>query len=131
MPEPRTPNLWTTQVIEWLRVLAYPRMREIPAHRRDAALRHARTTELDAIERIGMIAGVLGATLVLESLGVDWESPFIRFLVQFVAALALLAVVVGPFLLRRTRRGLDIECTKHRKSAAHANERTASANVEL
>lgn len=55
---------------------------------------------------------VAGVAFVAYLLGFDAEqalalSPPLRYLIQFVAALPLLVLVVGPVYLRRARRGLD------------------------
>ena len=97
------------------RLLLYPRLRELPASTRGDALRAARQTELDTLERIGVLAGLVGTTVILQSVGADWYFPVARYLAQFALALPLLCFLVGPFLLRRTRRGLDIVCLHQRK----------------
>ena len=95
-----------------LRLLAYPQLRKISAADQDEALRIARRTELDLLERIGILSGLVGTTAILQAVGADWNSMLARSLAQFTLAVPLLFCVVGPFLLRRTRRGLDIECRK-------------------
>ena len=102
-----------------LRLLLYPQLRGIAPVDQDRALRAARSTELDLIERIGVLAGLVGTTVLLQAVGVDWKSLPARFVAQFALALPLLLCVVGPFLLRRTRRGLDMECRRQRKGATH------------
>jgi hypothetical protein len=98
-----------------LRLLAYPQLRKISVADQEEALRIARRTELDLLERIGILGGLVGTTAVLQALGADWNSAPARFLAQFALALPLLLCVVGPFLLRRTRRGLDIEWRRKTK----------------
>jgi hypothetical protein len=93
-------------------LLVYPRLREFPAAARDEALRVARAAEFDTVERIGILGGVVATAAVLQTLGADWDSSFVRYLAQFVLAVPLLGMVIGPLLLRRTRRALDIECQK-------------------
>ena len=95
-----------------LRLIVYPQLRKISAADQDEVLRIARRTELDLLERIGILSGVVGTTAVLQSVGADWNALPVRLLAQFALAMPLLLCVVGPFLLRRTRRGLDIECGK-------------------
>ena len=95
-----------------LRTLAYPQLREFSAAERERVLRIARLTQLDLFERIGILGGLVSTTAALQAVGADWSSMLARLLAQFTLAVPLLFCVVGPFLLRRTRRGLDIECRK-------------------
>ena len=99
-----------TDVASRWRLLLYPRLREMPVGARDDALRAARQTELDMLERIGILGGLIGATAILQTVGADWNSLLVRYIIQFALALPLLGFLIGPFLLRRTRRGLDIVC---------------------
>ena len=92
-----------------LRLLAYPQLRELPPDQWDGVLNRARNTEFDAIEWAGIVAGVAFAAFALRSGAGEPESLFTLYLGQFVLALPLLSVLVGPFFLRRTRRGLDLE----------------------
>jgi hypothetical protein len=93
----------------FVRLLAYPRLREVPRAQWESALSRARDTPFDAIEWAGIVAGVAFAAFALRSgLGVP-PSLFMLYGGQFLLALPLLAILVGPFFLRRTRRGLDLE----------------------
>ncbi|MBI3917221.1 MAG: hypothetical protein HY322_09460 [Betaproteobacteria bacterium] len=92
-----------------LRLLAYPRLRDLPPDQWESVLNRARDTEFDAIEWAGVLAGVAFAALVLRSGAGEPGSLFTLYLGQFVLALPLLVVLAGPFYLRRTRRGLDRE----------------------
>lgn len=88
-----------------------PRLPELSEHEWDAVLKRIRETEFDTIEWLGVMAGVVFITYFLRF---DPEiaatiSPVMRYLVQFVAAFPLLVLIVGPFYLRRLRRGLDLE----------------------
>ena len=87
---------------------AFPRLADLPASEWERVLVRARDAEFDTLERVAMVAGV---TFVAYLLGFDAEqalalSPPLRYLIQFVAALPLLVLVVGPVYLRRARRGL-------------------------
>jgi hypothetical protein len=72
-----------------------------PAWRRDApderraALHEARNVSLDIVELLGIAAGLVVSLLVVRYAASSWLASF-----------PVLAVAVGPFLLRRTRRGL-------------------------
>lgn len=85
---------------------ALPQLVHLPPGDWDEALREARQTNFDAVERIGVVAGVALSTWLLRSDAADFALP-IRFVAQFVAAVPLLILVVGPFYLRCLRRGLD------------------------
>ena len=92
----------------------YPRLRELPPEAWESSLRKARDTEFSKVEWSGVIVGV---AFVAWLLGIDPSvfaavPPFAVYLLQFVFALPLLVVVVGPLYLRRTRRGLDRELAR-------------------
>ena len=92
-------------------LVAYPALRQLPRIEWDGALAQARDTGFDTIELIGVVAGVAFATYLLR-FDADQAATLTlpaRYLIQFVVAAPLLALVVGPFYLRRTRRGLDQE----------------------
>lgn len=93
-----------------------PDLRHFPAAEREAALQAARDTALDTLELLGMAAGLVLVT-ALTRYGVADSSVAARFgsaLVNFVVALPLLALALGPFHLRRMRRGLR-EQLRHRE----------------
>ena len=85
---------------------AVPHLGQLPPAQWDAAVKQARETHFDTIERIGILVGVALTTWMLRSDAGELALP-IRFVAQFAAAVPLLIVVVGPFYLRRLRRGLD------------------------
>ena len=90
---------------------AYPALRRLPLAEWNAALKKARQTNFDRTECIGILAGI---TFVAYLLRPDAEQAAtlslpVRYFIQFLAAAPLLVLVVGPFYLRRTRRGLDQE----------------------
>lgn len=92
-----------------LLIWAMPRLIELPAGEWERAAQLARNVEFDAVERIAIVAGVVFTAYVLRF---DPEqaatlSVFSRYLIQFLTAVPILLVVVGPFMLRRARRGLD------------------------
>jgi hypothetical protein len=91
-----------------LRLLAYPQLRDLPPDQWEGVLTRARATPFDAIELAGILAGVAFAAFALRSDASEPGSLFIHYLAQFVLALVMLVVLVGPFYLRRTRRGLDL-----------------------
>lgn len=91
--------------------LLYPEVATLPALERIDALRRARSTPLEAIE-LALIAAALVAVTALTRYGVGelaFTDRIVAALVNFAVALPLLAGMVGPVLLRRTRRGLRAE----------------------
>jgi len=111
-------GLWTGLV-----AVALPRLAELPPADREEAARHARDIDFDAWERIGMVAGVaLAAYLLrLDLPTAGGITQLLRHVLQFIAAIPLLALLVGPFYLRRARRGLD-QIIAARRNLAHPKE---------
>ncbi len=89
----------------------YPQLRALPPEAWPSLLRNARDTSFDAPEWLGVVAGTAFVAWLLDSGTVlPAIAPGPRGLVmQFFIALPLLALVVGPVYLRRTRRGLERE----------------------
>ena len=88
-----------------------PRILLIAPRDWDAVLNQARTTDFDLIERFGIVLGT-ALTAYLLRLGTEFATSLalpIQYLIQFLSALPILALLVGPFYLRRLRRGLDRE----------------------
>jgi hypothetical protein len=84
----------------------YPELSHVPGERWSEMLRHARQTELSVSERIGVLAAVAIAAYALQSVG-EGHSLIVRYLVQFAIALPAVALLAAPWLVRRTRRGLQ------------------------
>ncbi|MBL8287570.1 MAG: hypothetical protein JNL85_06290 [Rubrivivax sp.] len=85
-----------------------PELRRFPLLEQEGALRDARATALQTLELLGMAAGLVAVT-ALTSYGLAGSSMAARFgaaTANFVVALPLLVLVLGPFHLRRLRRGL-------------------------
>lgn len=121
-----------TSLLDTLRhgllALALPRLDALPPGEREKAAEQARQIEFDATERIGIVAGVVLTAYLLrfDAAQAQAMSLPMRYLIQFISALPLLALLVGPFLLRRTRRGLEQVIAAHRrdshKEANHASD---------
>lgn len=88
--------------------IIYPELRSYRREDRARMLRKASETPLDFIEWAGILFGlviVASATRYgLQDLG--FVNRIAAALVNFVVAAPLLALTVGPFLLRRQKRGL-------------------------
>ena len=88
--------------------LLLPELRQFPEPDQDSALKAARDTELDIVELLGMAAGLVAVTALTryavptEALG----ARFIFVLLNAVVAIPLLTVALGPFHIRRLKRGL-------------------------
>jgi hypothetical protein len=93
-----------------------PRIIELPPREWDSATRHARNVEFDWIETIWLVVGVAFVTYLLRFDTDDTASVSLplRYLAQFVAAVPLLLIIVGPAYLRRARRGLDAVIAAYR-----------------
>ena len=99
---------------------AMPRLVELPPGEWDHAVQLARNVEFDMVERIAIVAGVVFTAYALRF---DPEqaatlSVFARYLGQFLMAVPVLFLVVGPFMLRRARRGLDQVIAARRQTFA-------------
>ena len=108
----------------------YPRLRELPPEAWESMLTKARDTDFDTAEWIGVIGGVAFVAWLLgvEPSVITTQPPFIVHLLRFVLALPMLAAVVGPIYLRRTRRGLDRELA--RRNAYTGNAKVLSDRKE-
>ena len=88
--------------------LLLPELRRFPLLDQDGALKTARDTELNIVELLGMAAGLVAVTALTrytvpaETLG----RRFVFVLLNAVVAVPLLTVALGPFHIRRLRRGL-------------------------
>ena len=94
-----------------LRETLYPGLGALPEGERASALRAARDTPFDVIELVGMAFGMVLA-VSLTRYGVEDLDLLERLAgaaANFIVAVPLLALFVGPFLVRRTRRGLDLQ----------------------
>lgn len=93
-----------------------PRIIELPPKDWDSAAKQARNVEFDWIETVWLIGGVAFVTYLLrfDPNEVTSISLPLIYLAQFVAAIPLLLIIVGPAYLRRTRRGLDAVIAAYR-----------------
>lgn len=96
------------KIKEEIENLLYPELRPYGRSDRDRLLRKASETPLDLIERAGMLAAlVFVVSLTRYSVADSGLVDRIAVaLVNFLVAILLLGVTAGPFLVRRTRRGL-------------------------
>lgn len=101
-------------------LLLYPQLRAFPMDAWESVLARARHSDFDVQEWIGIVGGVCLVAWLLGQgvVPVDMASRFLGYLLQFVLALPLLIVVVGPFYVRRTRRGLERERSRQQRHAS-------------
>jgi hypothetical protein len=100
-----------------LDLILYPELRSVTRQDRDRLLRSAREEPFDLLELLGMAAAVVLVTsLTRYGLRADALEQFAMGVASFVVAIPLLAATAGPFLYRRTRRGLRREL--HRRLGA-------------
>ena len=88
--------------------LLFPMLRPHSRSDRDRLLAKAKETPLDNVEWIGIL-GALLLVAVLTRYSATGLGTFDRVatgLANFVVCLVLLGITAGPFLVRRTRRGL-------------------------
>ena len=91
----------------WWPVLL-PELRQFPVAEQDDVLRAARDTALDLAELLGMAAALVLVTALTRYVLPDAGLPtrLGAALLNAVVAVPLLVVLLGPFHLRRLRRGL-------------------------
>lgn len=95
-------------VKEEIENLLYPDLRPYGRMDRDRLLRKAKEVPLQPLEWAGILLGLV-FTVALTRYGAAEAGPIGRIavgLTNFVVALLLLGVTAGPFLVRRTRRGI-------------------------
>ena len=85
--------------------LLHPELRALPLEARGQALREARRTPFDSLELLGMAAALIAAAMFL-TYGLGSIVPHAGLLTTILVGALVFAATVGPFLIRRTRRGL-------------------------
>ena len=96
------------KITEEIENLLYPELRPYRRNDRARLLRKASETPLDFIEWLGILAALVFVVSVTRYGVVDFGvvDRIVAGLVNFLVAILLLGVTAGPFLVRRTRRGL-------------------------
>lgn len=112
-------NKCSMRIGQVLTVWLYPGLRELPPAERKPVLEQAREIDFDWLEWGGIVGG---SAFVAWLLHFDYSALAPQMLMvipvlQYVLALPLLAIVVGPFYVRRTRRGLDRELDRRKRCA--------------
>jgi hypothetical protein len=101
------------QLKELFENLLYPELQAYDHRERARLLREASKEPFDFLEWAGMLAALVFVVSVTRYsvAGFSLVDRFAVMLANFLVAIPLLVVTVGPFLVRRTRRGLQ----KHRR----------------
>ncbi|PKO87407.1 MAG: hypothetical protein CVU18_10750 [Betaproteobacteria bacterium HGW-Betaproteobacteria-12] len=94
-------------LVQWLLARLFPRLRQWPVRQWPELLAKAKSIEFDRFEQIGTLAGVLLVTALLQPATSTETSVLVAYLFQLLLALPLLLLILGPFFLRRIRRGLE------------------------
>jgi hypothetical protein len=103
----------------WL--VIYPELGRFPEAERKEALRRANLGDFDGIELAGMAFGLIATTALTRFAAAATPAGYLlELLACFFVAVPLLALFVGPFLIRRTRRGLRLH-----RSRRHSYHREA------
>jgi hypothetical protein len=97
----------------------YPELRALPEAERQAALDRAKEMPFDVVELLGMAAGLVAVTAMTRYGvgGFEASGRFILAMVNFLVAIPLLVAAVGPFVLRRSRRGLRDEIGRRSRAS--------------
>ena len=93
--------------MDW-RTVVFPELKRFSVQERAEVLRAAKEENLDLIELVGIVASVGIVTWLVGEFGIGASagSRLVAVVASFIVAIPLLAVIAGPFLIRRTRRGL-------------------------
>ena len=85
-----------------------PELRQFQEAEREQALQRARGTSLDVIEFVGMAVGLVAVTALTKYIvpNTSTASRLALALINMAVAMPLMVAALGPFHLRRLRRGL-------------------------
>ena len=93
--------------LQWLLAHLFPRLRQWSVQEWPTVLGKARQVEFDRLEQIATVAGVIVVAWQVKPVTSLGASALISYLVQFVYLVPVLLLVLGPFFVRRIRRGLN------------------------
>ena len=93
----------------------YPNLRDAPPESWQSLLGEAREAELETAEWMAVVGAVALVAWLLET-PAPADQAFIGHVLQYLLALPLLAALIGPIHLRRTRRGLGRELARRKDS---------------
>ena len=92
----------------WLEDLLLPELRQIAPHHREPAMKRASEQPIEFLECVGMLLGLVLTVSMTRYATTDLEfgARLALAYANFLLAVPMLAVLIGPFLIRRKRRGL-------------------------
>ena len=92
----------------WSEDLLLPELRHIAPHCREPAMKRAGEEPIEFIEWVGILLGLVLAVSMTRygTSGLEVSARLGLAAANFLLAVPLLSVLVGPFLIRRRRRGL-------------------------
>lgn len=98
-------------MITWrqIEMLLYPELKSIAPHHQKHALKQAKEEPFELLEWAGTLVGIVIAVGVTRysAAGFGVHERLVAALANFAIAVPLITILVGPFLVRRTRRGLQ------------------------
>lgn len=109
--------------LQWLLAQLFPRLREWSIAEWPAVLGKARQVEFDRVEQIATLAGVIVVAWQVKPATSLGASALLSYLVQFVYLAPVLVLVLGPFFVRRIRRGLNEAALKRAGNAEDNDDR--------
>jgi len=113
--------IFRSPYLQWLLAHLFPRLRQWSVQEWPAVLGNARRVEFDRLEQIATLAGVIVVAWQIKPAASLGASALISYLVQFVYLVPVLLLVLGPFFVRRIRRGLN-EAARNRDAGAEAKD---------
>ena len=92
----------------WSEDLLLPELRQIAPHHREPAMKRAGDEPIEFLEWVGILLGLVLTVSMTRygTSGLEFSTRLALASANFLLAVPLLAVLVGPFLIRRKRRGL-------------------------
>ena len=98
-------------MITWrqIEMLLYPELKSIAPHHQTHALKQAKKEPFELFEWAGILVGIVISVSVTRysAVGLGMVERLTATLANFAIAVPLITILVGPFLVRRTRRGLQ------------------------
>ena len=95
----------------------FPELKQFEPPQRERILREAKEEDFDTLEWVGLLAAIAAATIIVGRLDLLASANGSRVgstVLSFLIALPLIGLLGGPFLIRRTRRGLRKRLENHR-----------------
>jgi hypothetical protein len=102
-------NLITSSsTVQSFLLIVLPKLISWPVNDWPKLLRDCRRSEPDVIERVGLVASLIITVGILEFKETEARSFYAILVEQFLLAIPILIVLIGPFYVRRIRIALDV-----------------------